>query len=224
MKLYQFAWGIYPRRVLIYLREKGIDDIDLVEFDVLTGENRNPDYLSRNPLGTLPMLETDSGCPLRQSTTILLHLESCYPAPGMMGSGEIGRARTLDQLFLLNEAYHYAGMCTYYGSPVMEGRRKPSDEVARAMRFEFGQALQNLEALADDGDYLGGASPNLADIVFFASQHFMQSMYRLTLPASLTRLPGIYERFSQRPSAEPAPYPELVASLAPLRASVLNDP
>lgn len=218
MKLYQFPWGIYPRRIHIYLREKDIHDIEMVDLDVLAGENRQPDYLSRNPLGTIPTLETEDGTLIRQSSAILLYLENRHPSPSLLGTTESARSSTLDQLFLVNEAYHYAGLCTYYGSPVMAQRREPSDGIARAMRFETGQALQNLETLAGKDDYLGGDAPNLADVAFFASQQFMQELYKLKLPAGLTRLAGIYQRFSARPSAAPAPYPEPVAELAPLRA------
>ncbi len=123
----------------------------------------------------------------------------------------------MDQLFLVNEAYHYANLCTGYGSPALAQRREPSDEVARAMRFEYGQALHNLEAVAGEGSYLGGDAPNLADVVFFASQQFMQELYKLALPSGLTRLGGIYQRFSERPSAALAPFPEMLVPLAPLR-------
>ena len=217
MKLYQFAWGIYPRRIHIYLREKGITQLELEELDVLEGENRRPAYLAKNPLGTIPTLETDTGSFVRQSSTILLYLEQRFPTPSLIGASDSAKARTLDQLFLVNEAYHFAGMCTLYGSPVLAQRREPSDEVARAMRFEYEQALQGLELVSGEGDYLGGDEPSLADVVFFASQQFMQELYGLQLPQGLARLRMIYARFSERPSAALAPYPEPVARLAPLR-------
>ena len=217
MKLYQFAWGIYPRRVHIYLREKGIDDLELVDLDVIEGENRKPGYLAKNPIGSIPILETDSGEFVRQSTTILLHLESRYTSPNMIGESDAAKARTLDQLSLVNEAYNFAGICTFYGSPLFTQRRDPSDEVARAMRFEYGRVLQNLELLAGDGDYLGGSRPNLADVAFFASEQFMRELYKLRLPPELSRLEAIYQRFGERPSAALAPYPQRIAELAPLR-------
>ena len=37
MKLYELAWGLYPRRVGIYLAEKGITSIERVSFDLMAG-------------------------------------------------------------------------------------------------------------------------------------------------------------------------------------------
>jgi hypothetical protein len=52
MKLYELTWGVYPRRVIIYLAEKGVSDIERVPLDFLRGENRQPEHLVRNPAGT----------------------------------------------------------------------------------------------------------------------------------------------------------------------------
>lgn len=218
MKLYQFEWGIYPRRVHIYLREKGIEDLEMIEIDVLSAENRAQSYTSKNPIGTIPTLETGSGDFVCQSTSILLHLEKRFPLPNMMGESSSTQDRTLDQLAVINEAYNLAGLCTFYGSPLFAERRKPSNEVARAMRSEFHTVLRNLELLSGDGDYFGGRTPSLADVAFFASEQFMRELYQLQLPPKLSRLEEIYQRFDERPSAMLAPYPGLVAELAPLRA------
>ena len=54
LKLYAFPWGLYPRRVLIYLEEKGKTGIELVQVDMVAGENRAPWFLRINPAGTVP--------------------------------------------------------------------------------------------------------------------------------------------------------------------------
>lgn len=217
MKLYQFAWGIYPRRVHVYLKEKGITGIEMIELDVINAENRKPEYLAKNPTGTIPTLETDDGMTICQSTSIMLYLEERYPQPSMNGSTPEARARTNDLLFMINEAYNFAGICTFYGSPLFEQRRAPSDEIARAMRAEHDRVLEALETMAGDGDYLGGSTPSIADVTFFASEQFMRDLYKLRLPASCTKLEAIYNRFLQRPSAEAAPFPEFIVPLSPLR-------
>ena len=63
MRLYEFDWGIYPRRVLVYLAEKGITDIELVPVDAMNGENHQPPFLALNPSGTVPVLEVVSAQP-----------------------------------------------------------------------------------------------------------------------------------------------------------------
>ncbi|KQX23424.1 MULTISPECIES: glutathione S-transferase family protein [unclassified Sphingomonas] len=217
MKLYQFPWGIYPRRIHVYLKEKGISGIEMVELDVVAGDNRKPDYLARNPTGTIPALETDDGRVICQSSTILLYLEQLHPSPDMIGGTPADQARTHDQLALVNEAYNFAGICTYYGSPLFVQRRKPSDEVAKAMHFEYARVLASLEGMAGGGDYLGGETPNIADVTFFASEQFMRDLYKLRLPKELTKLEAIFNRFLQRPSAAPEAYPDFMVPIAPLR-------
>ncbi len=217
MKLYQFAWGIYPRRIHIYLKEKSITGIEMIELDVINAENRQPAYLSKNPTGTIPTLETEDGATICQSTSIMLYLEERYPEPRMIGITPAARASVNDHLFMINEAYNFAGICTFYGSPLFEQRRAPSDEIARAMRAEHHRVLEALETMAGDGDYLGGTTPSIADVTFFASEQFMRDLYKLRLPASCKRLEAIYNRFLQRPSAEAAPFPDFIVPLSPLR-------
>lgn len=217
MKLYQFAWGIYPRRIHIYLKEKGITGIEMIELDVINAENRKPGYLAKNPTGTIPTLETSDGTTICQSTSIMQYLEERYPDPDMSGPTPEARAYTSALLFMINEAYNFAGICTFYGSPLFEQRRKPSNEIARAMRAEHDRVLEALETMAGDDDYLGGSTPSIADVTLFASEQFMRDLYKLRLPASCKKLEAIYNRFLQRPSAEAAPFPEFIVPLSPLR-------
>lgn len=217
MKLYQFPWGIYPRRILVYLKEKGITNIELVEMDIVGGATRTPEFLKKNPAGTIPVLETDDGSFVCQSTTILQYLEEQYPAPNMSGTSAEERARTHDQLMVVGELYNLAGICTYHGSPLFAQRREQSKDAARALRFEYARMAESLEAISGDGPYLGGENPNIADVAFFASEQFMRDLYKLAIPSICTKLEAIYRRFLARPSAAPAPYPQFVIDNAPLR-------
>jgi glutathione S-transferase len=217
MKLYQFAWGIYPRRILVYLKEKGITDIEMVDVNVVAGDTKTPEFLARNPAATVPVLETGSGQHVCQSISILQYLEEIYPTPNLSGDTPEARARVRDQLLLVGEAYNLAGICTYYGSPIFAQRRQQTDEVARAFHLEYTHALENLDAMAGDRDYMGGTDPNIADIAFFASEQFMRDIYRISLPGRCERLAAIYERFLLRPSAAPEPAPEFVVQNAPVR-------
>lgn len=217
MKLYQFAWGIYPRRILIYLKEKGITDIEVVDVNVVGGDTRTPEFLAKNPAATVPVLETDDGHHVCQSISILQYLEEVYPTPNLIGDTPEARARTRDLLLLVGEAYNLAGICTYYGSPIFAQRRPQTDEAARAFHLEYAHALESLDAMAGEGDYMGGGNPNIADIAYFASEQFMRDIYKIRLPRQCTRLEAIYDRFLSRPGAAPEPAPEFVIQNAPVR-------
>ncbi|HAA55149.1 MAG TPA: glutathione S-transferase family protein [Myxococcales bacterium] len=217
MKLYQFAWGPYPRRIHIYMKEKDIQDIELVDIDVVRGESRTPEFLAKNPLGTVPVLETDDGQFIRQSSSILQYLEQRYPTPNMIGNTPEDVARTRDLLAVVNEAYSFAVICTFHASPLFVERRDQKADAAQAFHFEYTRTLKLLEALVGDGEYMGGSTPNIADIAFFASEQYMRSLYQLQLPTEQVKLEAIYQRFAQRPSAHPEPYPQILVEHAPLR-------
>lgn len=85
------------------------------------------------------------------------------------------------------------------------------------MRFDCERVLESLETPAGDGDHLGGASRNLADTAFFASEQFMRDLDRLQLPSRLSKLERAYRCVLQRPSATPAARPDLIVPLSPLR-------
>jgi len=63
-----------------------------VEVDMLKGENKDPDYLSKNPMGTMPLLELDDGTQLAESVAICRYIEELHPDPPLFGTTPIERA------------------------------------------------------------------------------------------------------------------------------------
>ena len=59
MKLYDSAIAPNPRRVRVFLAEKGIN-VPSVQVDIGKAENREPPFLAKNPLGGVPILACDS--------------------------------------------------------------------------------------------------------------------------------------------------------------------
>ena len=90
LKLHYHPLSTYSRRVLIALREKGIE-AELVPVDMAKGAHRAPDYLALNPYGRVPTLVED-GFVLYESTAILEYLEASYPSPPLVPADARGRA------------------------------------------------------------------------------------------------------------------------------------
>jgi hypothetical protein len=59
---------------------------------MLKGENKHPAYLSKNPMGTVPLLELDDGTQLAESVAICRYVEELYPDPPLFGITPIERA------------------------------------------------------------------------------------------------------------------------------------
>ena len=85
MKLYDSRRAPNPRRVRWFMAEKGIDDIEIVDVDLLAGDHREPDYLSRAGMPHVPALTVDTGETITESIAICRYLESLYPAPNLFG-------------------------------------------------------------------------------------------------------------------------------------------
>ncbi len=90
MKLYEIG-APNPRRVRIFLSEKNAD-IECSTVDVMAGENRSADFLAKNSLGLLPVLELDDGTCIAESVAICRFLEAQYPEPPLLGVGPLQQA------------------------------------------------------------------------------------------------------------------------------------
>ena len=84
MKLYDCKGAVNPRRVDIFLAEKGIE-IDRVQVDVFGGEHRSDKFRKLNPSCTVPFLELDDGVVISESTAISRYIEGQQPQPPLMG-------------------------------------------------------------------------------------------------------------------------------------------
>lgn len=72
MKFYNFPWGLYPRRVAIYLAEKGTIEVERTDMEPHLIEGWPPAFLrALNPAGTLPVLDAGESVVIRQSLAIL---------------------------------------------------------------------------------------------------------------------------------------------------------
>jgi len=91
MKLYDSALAPNPRKVRIFLAEKGIE-VPLVPVDIGKAENRKPEFLARNPMGGVPVLELDDGTYIAETVAICRYFEEVQPDPPLMGVDARDRA------------------------------------------------------------------------------------------------------------------------------------
>ncbi|MBT3535777.1 MAG: glutathione S-transferase family protein [Rhodospirillaceae bacterium] len=92
MKLYDLPPSPNARRVRIFIAEKGLE-IPAVAVDMTKGENKTPDYLAKNSLGKMPMLELDDGTCITESAAICRYLEDIHPEPPLLGLNAVERAQ-----------------------------------------------------------------------------------------------------------------------------------
>jgi glutathione S-transferase len=92
MKLFDHSTAPNPRRVHVYLAEKGLE-IERVNIDMQKREHKTESFMQMNPNGQIPVLELDDGTYISESVSICRYLEALHPSPSMFGetAADIGR-------------------------------------------------------------------------------------------------------------------------------------
>src|SRR5262249_32371230 len=93
MKLYDFPHAPNPRRVRVFLAEKGIE-VRRVTVDIMRGEQRTPQFTALNPRQAVPVLELDDGTVITESIAICRYFEETQPRPPLFGTSTLARAQT----------------------------------------------------------------------------------------------------------------------------------
>jgi glutathione S-transferase len=200
MKLHDLKAGTNPRRLRIFLAEKGIS-LPTVQVDMNSGENRQPAYLALNPLGTMPTLELDDGTVLTESIAICRYFEELQPEPPLFGTSALERAqvemwnRRLE-LELQTPIQH----AFVHLSPFWQGRRPQVSaygEVARARALEV---MRLLDAEIGSRPFFVGPRYTVADIT--AQCALLLGKHTGTvIPPELGNLARWFAEVSARPSA-----------------------
>src|SRR5260370_32018255 len=84
MKIYDFVGAPNPRRVRVFLAEKGISNVPFEQVNLATADNRKPEFLKINPMGGIPVLELDDGTHIAESVAICRYFEDLKPEPRLM--------------------------------------------------------------------------------------------------------------------------------------------
>ena len=92
MKLYNNPRGSNPKRVRMYLAEKGLE-IDFEPIDFVKLEHRTPEFRKKNPMATLPILELDDGTIIAESMAIIRYIDELHPEPNLLGETPVERAQ-----------------------------------------------------------------------------------------------------------------------------------
>ena len=126
MKIYDFVGAPNPKKLRVYLAEKGIN-VPAEPVNIVTGENRQPEFLKKNPLGGLPVLELDDGSILTESLAIIEYFEEQNPNPPLIGTNARERAR-VRELERIIELGVLSAIATYFQNshPFMAQRDRKS--------------------------------------------------------------------------------------------------
>ncbi len=200
MILHDLSAGMHPRRVRIFMAEKGLS-IERREVDAAGGANALPDFLRLNPLGKLPVLELDDGSAIAESLAICRYLEMTHPNPALMGrTPEESAHIEMWTLRMDHELSQPIALAFVHSSDFYRGRVEQVPEVASWAR---GRALQTMAWL--DGELAGrshiaGDAYTLADIVAQCACVLGKAV-GLRIPSEMAHLSRWFAQVSARPTA-----------------------
>ena len=229
MRLWVLPSGLCPRRVTIYLKEKGIlDEFDIIPIEI-TADGQS--YSPGKPPGSLPILEicppsTDEaldGKYIFQSAAILEYLEDVYGpkfgTPNMRGFSPEDRAKVRDCMNILCEATDFFGFYCHNASKLFATVEEQSPDAAKMAIARVHHMLSLVEKLADPGGpWLAGSSgtPTIADCVAMSTMQFAEAVYGYNLTEGHPRLKQVYDAFAVRESSKMEEVPEFAKQLAPV--------
>jgi len=201
MKLYDTPLAPNPRRVRWFMAEKGIDDLEVVVLNLMEGQHKTPEYLSKAGLANVPMLELDDGTCVTESIAICRYLESRYPEPNLFG-------RTPEETAVIEMWMRRAEMLV--ATPMMLGVRHTHPMMGKLeqQNAEVGQynletglrALKVLDRRLADHEWLAVDRLTIADIVAFTGLDFGR-LIKVGPPEELKNVCRWHTAMKDRPAA-----------------------
>ena len=201
MKLYDSRLAPNPRRVRWFLAEKGIDDVEIVQVDLMTGAHKTKDYLDEVGIPNVPALIFDDGGALTESLAICRYLESLHPEPNLFGRDAretaiiemwTRRAELMAAMPLMQAVRH--------GHPALAVLETQVPEVAANNRQMAERSLVLFDQRLAQSAWIAADRPTMADGVLFSGVEFAR-MVRFTVPEAMPHVARWLEAMRARPSA-----------------------
>jgi glutathione S-transferase len=202
MRLYDAGRAPNPRRVRVFLAEKGVS-VPLVPVDLGRLEHKTPAFVAVNPLQRTPALELDDGTVITESIAICRYFEELHPTPALFGTGALERAvvemwqRRLEFGLLGTVAAVFRHL-----HPAMAEMEVP--QVAAWGETNKPKVLEFLRIVDDqlkDRSFICGERFTVADITGLIGLDFMKPA-KLSVPEELQGVRRWHAALSARPSAQ----------------------
>ena len=179
MRIYEFKRAPNPKRVQMFLSEKKID-IEYVQVNVRSGENRESNYLSINPKSGVPALQLDNGVIISESMAICRYFDAIQPEPYLFG--ETPEERGLVEMWnrrIEIEGINSVGDCLRNSSEAFKDKAVPDPrvtqqipELAERGRMLANRFLDDINNKLKNSEYVAGNQFSMADINLFVLLDF----------------------------------------------------
>ncbi|MBT8089172.1 MAG: glutathione S-transferase [Gammaproteobacteria bacterium] len=207
MKFYDCRTAPSPRRVRVFLAEKGID-LETVQVDLGSGEQFSDAFRKINPDCVVPVLELDSGRCISEVLAICSYLEEVHPEPALLGNTAEERAVVLmwnakveqQGLLAMAEAFRNSSKALTNNALPGPDSYVQIPELAERGRTRVAKFMRNLDRHLADSQYVAGDFFSVADISAMVTIDFA-AWIKIPVPDDAPNLARWYAQVSKRPSA-----------------------
>jgi glutathione S-transferase len=201
MKLYDGGRAPNPRRVRIFLAEKGID-VPTEQIDLGALQQRSDAYTAINPMQRVPALVLDNGTVIAESIAICRYFESLQPEPILFGTDPLDSA-LVEMWNRRTELHLFFPVATIFQHLHPAMRRMVDPQVpawGEANKPRVMQFLEFLDGELKDRPYVAGDRYTVADITALVAVDFMR-VSKLVVPENLGNLQRWHQAVAKRQSA-----------------------
>jgi len=203
MKLYTENYPApNPRKVHIYLAEKGLT-VDRVHTKMAERQHKAPEFMKKNSLGQVPVLETDDGKFISESLAICRYFEAFHPAPPMFGRDPFDAAMV--EMWIRRAEFRLWNPMgqVWINADARTAIVNPNQfkDYGEHSKKVLANAMKWIDRELGDGrEFLAGANYTMADIVLLCGIDFAKFIHQ-DMPEDAPHLRGWHARVSARPSA-----------------------
>ncbi len=208
MKFYDCTTAPSPRRVRIFLAEKGIS-VPTVQVDLRNNEQLKPAFRAVNPDATVPVLELDNGTRITDAIGICVYFEATHPQPPLIGeSAEDKAVITAWQRIAERNGFYAVMEALRNSTPGLKDRALPGPDdyaqipaLAERGRARIARFFEQMDARLAQSEFVAGARYSIADITTLVSVDFARWV-KMSVPEECGNLRRWHAQVSARPSAK----------------------
>ncbi|NRR32025.1 glutathione S-transferase family protein [Oxalobacteraceae bacterium] len=204
MKLYTMSRAPNPRRVAMFIAEKGIEGVESVQVNIMVNEHKSEAFRALNPLARVPALQLDDGRVLCETRAICTWLEGFAPEPNLMGEGFEERAfiEMADRRVELNLFLGIAN-AVRHTNPAMGVLEQPQyPEFGATQAIKMRETVKWLDETLARQEFVAGARFTIADITAFCALEFGRGLLKFRPgDEGFAHVQAWRDRIAARPSA-----------------------
>ena len=201
VRLYHTARAPNPRRVDIFVAEKGVE-LERVPVDLLAGAHKQPDYLAKTGVPQVPALELSDGTVLVEAPAICRYVEALHPEPNMLGHDALEVAlieswqRRVELRLMMTIAF-----CFRHTNPHMAAMEQQCTDWGEVNAGRIDERLAELDRRLQGREWIAADRLTIADITGVVAVDFLRILKR-EVPEQMTALRDWHARMRARPSTE----------------------